>query len=206
MSDVTGISPLADRRKITTRQASALAIEEITDRGMVDLRLDPDDFDARGAAERVLGFVLPTNPRTSNQSRGRTALWWSPDQWIITCARRQAGNLAKKLEQALEGHHAMATDVSDTRTIIKVTGNGARTTIMKGTSADLLLPDVEPGHVRRTQIAETALALHVVSTKPESVEIYVFRSYADYIWTWLSVAARKGAEIRLFDHQTPPRV
>lgn len=206
MSDVSEIGPLSDRKNIAGRYNSALAIEAVTNRGMIDLRLDPDNFDARGKAESVLGFVLPTTPRTSNRSRHRAALWWSPDQWIITCSRSQSANLVKKLSEALEGHHAMATDVSDARAIIKASGPSTRTTIMKGSSADLFLPDVEVGHVRRTQIAETAVALHVTSLKPETVEIYVFRSYADYIWQWLSVAARKGAEVKLFYRQEPPLV
>jgi sarcosine oxidase gamma subunit len=30
------------------------------------------------------------------------------------------------------------------------------------------------------------------------IDVYVFRSYADYAWEFLLKAARKGAEVRLF--------
>ena len=122
MSDDSMDSPLSGHKKNTGKSGSAIVIEEISDRGMIDLRLDADDFNARAAAEQTLGFVLPTTPRTSSQSRGRVALWWSPDQWIITCARGQSGNLTTKLEMALAGIHAMVTDVSNARTIIKISG------------------------------------------------------------------------------------
>ena len=77
---------------------------------------------------------------------------------------------------------------------------------MKGAGVDFLLPNVVAGHVRRTQIAEIAVALHVASLNPETIEIYVMRSYADHLWQWLTTAGRKGAEIQLFQQQEPPNV
>jgi sarcosine oxidase gamma subunit len=32
----------------------------------------------------------------------------------------------------------------------------------------------------------------------DMIDIYVFRSYADYAWEFLVKAARKGAEVKLF--------
>lgn len=45
-----------------------IAIREVTDRGMIDLRGDPKDAAFREAVEAVLGVPLPTTPRTSSPS------------------------------------------------------------------------------------------------------------------------------------------
>jgi len=206
MSDTTITSPLSGRGKIAPRGRGAPGLEEVTGRGMIDLRLDPDDMAGRAAAETTLGFMLPGNPRTTTKARARIAHWWSTDQWLVTCTRGQVEALTGKLEDALVGYHAMVTNVSDARTIIRVTGTGARETVMKGTDADLLDPRVEEGHIRRTQIAEVPVAVYIVSLKPVTLDIFVFRSYAGYLWSWLERASRKGAEVHLFTPQDPPRV
>jgi sarcosine oxidase, subunit gamma len=38
--------------------------------------------------------------------------------------------------------------------------------------------------------------LHIIDDNV--IEIYVFRSYADYAWEFLLKAARTGSEVRLF--------
>ena len=37
------------------------------------------------------------------------------------------------------------------------------------------------------------------SSKTHVIDIYVFRSYADYTWEFLLKAARKGSEVALLD-------
>jgi sarcosine oxidase, subunit gamma len=67
---------------------------------------------------------------------------------------------------------------------------------MKGTSIDLTHGDYPPGTVRRMKFAEVGALLHII--EDNVIEVYVFRSYADYAWAFLLKAARKGAEVRLF--------
>jgi hypothetical protein len=60
--------------------------------------------------------------------------------------------------------------------------------------------------VRRLRFAEIAPLLHIVSEKPDVIDLYVFRSYADYAWDWLLANGRNGASIRPFGRQAPPAV
>jgi sarcosine oxidase, subunit gamma len=82
------------------------------------------------------------------------------------------------------------------RAIIRLEGVGVRETLMKGSSLDLISDDYKPGTVRRMRFAEIAALLHVV--EENCIDVYVFRSYADYAWEFLLKAARKGAEVKLF--------
>lgn len=196
---------ISGRNVMASRRGSAIDIADVADMGMIDIRIPPQGRATINKVSKELGLDLPTTPRTSASARGRTALWWSIDQWIITCPASSTANLVKKLEKALGASHAMITDVSDARCIIRIAGDTARGVLMKGSSVDFRSPDVVPGHVRRTQLAEIPVAVHCTGNGPDSFEIFVFRSYADYMWQWLVAAGRANAKVELFGAQpTPP--
>ena len=123
-------------------------------------------------------------------------LWLSTDQWLVLTGRARVTALLADLRKALGIIHSLAVDVSDMRAIIRLEGAGVRETLMKGSTLDLISEAYAPGTVRRMRFAEIAALLHVV--EQNMIDIYVFRSYADYAWEFLVKAARKGAEVKLF--------
>lgn len=175
---------------------TSILIREMNGRGMIDVRGAATDRKFLAAIKSVLGFDLPKVPRSSATWGDVRALWLSTDQWLITCNGTKADELSKALVAALVNIHSLVVDVSDMRAIIRLEGEGVRETVMKGTSIDLTDGDYPPGTVRRMRFAEIAALLHIV--EDNVVEIYVFRSYADYAWEFLLKAARKGSEVRLF--------
>ncbi len=206
MADLNFHSALTGSNIVASPSGSGVDIAEIQNLGMLDVRILPQGRKALTAATMELGFSLPHLPRTSVSGRGRTALWWSVDQWLVTCARARAHDLATKLETSLGRTHSMVTNVSDARCVIRISGDQTRELLMKGCNLDLLANDLAPGYVRRTQIAEIPVALHFVSDAPLSFDIYVFRSYATYIWQWLTIAGRASASLQLYGSQLPPGV
>jgi sarcosine oxidase subunit gamma len=197
MLELRTTTPLAHRKEPTDL---AISMREIAGRGMIDLRGHTTDRKFMAAVKNVLGVDLPKQPRTSTNWGDIKCLWLSPDQWLILCGGDRAVDLHNSLTSALEGIHALAVNVSEMRAVIRVEGEHTRTTLMKGTSIDLTLGDYPPGTVRRMKFAEIAALLHVV--EDNIIDIYVFRSFADYTWDWLLKAARKGAEVRLFSAAT----
>jgi sarcosine oxidase, subunit gamma len=193
MVDAHFESALAHRAEPNT---TSISMHEISSRGMIDLRGLVTDKKFLAAAKSALGFDLPKAPRTSNRWGDVKALWLSPDQWLILCARDNAPALLEKLNTALGKIQSLAVDVSDMRAIIRLEGDGVRETLMKGCSLDLLSDDYTPGTVRRVRFAEIAALIHVV--EENMIDLYVFRSYADYAWEFLLKAARKGSEVKLF--------
>ncbi len=187
-------SALALRGEPTTTYVS---MREITTRGMIDLRGLPGDRKFMAAAKAVLGFDLPKAPRTSNSFGDVKVLWLSPDQWLVLCAREKAPSLAAEFAKATENTHALAVDVSDMRSIIRIEGEGSREVMMKGCSLDFTDADFTPGYVRRVRFAEIAALFTIVDAS--TIDLYVFRSYANYAWDFLLKAARKGSEVGLFN-------
>jgi sarcosine oxidase, subunit gamma len=184
--------PLAHR---DTPTSTSVGIREISNRGMIDLRGAASDRRFTMAVKAALGVDLPKAPRTAVSWGDVKLLWLSVDQWLITCPRDKADALHAQLVKALEGIHSLVVDVSDMRAIIRLEGEGARETLMKGTSLDLI-EGYEPGTVRRMRFAEIAALLNVV--EDNVIDVYVFRSYAEYTWEFLLKAARKGSEVRLY--------
>ncbi len=174
----------------------SISMREISERGMIDLRGLATDKKFMSAVKSVLGFDLPKAPRASTSWGDLKALWLSPDQWLILCTRSKTNSLLAELNAALAKIHSLAVDVSDMRAIIRLEGESVRETLMKGSSLDLISDDYKAGTVRRMRFAEIAALLHVV--EENVIDIYVFRSYAEYTWAFLTKAARKGAEVKLF--------
>ena len=196
MSELAYESPLAG---VAEPQGLSITLREITDRGMIDLRGLASDPAFLSAAHDALGFALPLEPRSSAAWGDVRVLWLSVDQWLILSTRKKAHEILANLHNTLKGIHSLAVDVSDMRAIIRLEGEGCREILMKGTSLDLLDPAYKPGTCRRMRFAEIAALLHVVE---ENVfDVYVFRSYAHYAWTFLCATAREPAKVKLFGAQ-----
>ena len=185
-------------------EGMAISMHEVTDRGMIDLRGPQDDRKFISAVKKVLGVDLPKVPRTSTQKGDITILWLSVDQWLVCCPRPDGVKLLGDLGKALGSIHSHAVDLSDARSIIRLEGDGVREVLMKGTPVDLTLPEYTAGVVRRLRFGEIAAMIHIVSQQPDTIDLYVFRSYADFAWSWLLATGRAPARIKLFGEQAVP--
>ena len=198
MSEVTYTSPLGHLDADDDAANLSIAIDEISDRGMIDLRGEAGSAKFRQAAKAALGVELPLAPRTAATRGDVTILWLSIDQWLVCCPRANTGGLLEKLRKNLDAIHSLCVDVSDARAIVRLQGDNALEVLMKGSSVDFTLPENKAGMVRRLMFAEIAALVHVVSDKPCNVDLYVFRSYADYTWKWIRATAKPAASIGLF--------
>lgn len=174
----------------------SITLREIAERGMIDLRGIAKDRKFCAAVKAILGVDLPKSPRTSVSWGDIKILWLSTDQWLVLCSRAKADALSTQLSDALAGVHALVVNVSDMRAVLRLEGAGCREVVMKGATLDLTDGTYAPGIVRRMRFAEIAALLHIVEN--DVIDIYVFRSYAQYTWDFLCKAARKGAEVKLF--------
>jgi len=198
MSEAIYTSPLGHLDDYDDAQNLSIAMDEISDRGMIDLRGEAGSAKFKQAAKAALGVELPLKPRTVAAKGDVTVLWLSVDQWLVCCSRNKTGALLDKLRKNLGTVHSLAVDVSDARAIIRLEGDNALEVLMKGSSVDFTLPEYRAGLVRRLMFAEIAALAHIVSDNPCTVDIYVFRSYADYTWKWIKATAKPAASIGLF--------
>jgi sarcosine oxidase subunit gamma len=185
MPDLVHTSPLAHRNP---PQGLVIGLREMPNVGMIDLRGLAGDRKFMSACKSVLEVDLPRAPRTSVSWGENKVFWLSPDQWLIQCPRAKAGELLASLRKALGNTHSLAVDVSDMRAIIRLEGEHARAVLLKGSSLDLDSEAYPPGTVRRVLFAGIAALINIV--EDDASDLYVFRSYADYAWDWLTRNAR----------------
>lgn len=198
MSEAVYTSPLGHLDGSRDAAELSISMSEVSDRGMIDLRGEASSVKFRQAAKAALGLDLPLKPRSTAVKGDVTVLWLSVDQWLVCCPRSRADGLVGKLRKNLGDIHSLVVDVSDARAIIRLEGDNAREVLMKGSSIDFTLPDYKAGLVRRLMFAEIAALAHIVTDKPCAIDIYVFRSYADYTWKWIEATAKPAATIGLF--------
>jgi len=168
-----------------------MAEVEIT--GHIGLRLDAANKKIRDAAEKALGFALPIKANTVTSKGKKSALWFGPSEWLLTCD--QPEKLKKALSKALESHHAAVFDVTDSRITISLSGKNARDVLKKGCGIDLHPNVFGPGQCAQTSLALGHVLIHQIAetkkTKAATYHVTVHRSFAEYTWAWLEDAAKE---------------
>ena len=143
------------------------------------------------AVGRVLDLLLPSEPCTSAAKAQIGALWLGPDQWLLTCPRDVAWS-ARRRCAALAGVHAAITDVTMAGRVPRRRPERARRARQGHPgSAPRAFP---PGRCAQSLLAKASVLIHLVDDGPErgpSFDVYVARSFADYLWTWLEDAGRE---------------
>jgi sarcosine oxidase, subunit gamma len=156
----------------------------------INLRGDAADPSFLQAAEKAVGFALPIEPNTTSTNGELTALWLGPSEWLLVGAPSREATVIGRLRAGLVGLHAAITDVGEARTIILVAGPRARDLLAKGTPLDLHPRVFAMGRCAQTALAKANVILRQVDDRP-TFEVYILKSFADYLFTWLE---RAGAE------------
>jgi len=150
------------------------------------------NFRARGgavtAAGAALGYALPAEANTTVGNGISRACWLGPDEWLILCEDDQKTELLKRFADALAGQAYAATDITDARAALRLAGSCARPVLAKGCPLDL-----HPRGFGQGKVAQSVLAKAQVMILPieDGYDLFVARSFAGYVWSWLIDA---GAE------------
>lgn len=171
--------------------ATGLHLTAMAVRSCVNLRAEATP-EIRTILTQNAGCGLPVQPLDAAKRGTITTLWLGPDEWLIVAGGHGGGNgngFCERLEAAFRGHFVTVTDISDAYTILRLAGPAAAEVLAKGCSLDTHTRVFPPGKVARSLLAQAEVILHRL--KPDAFEIYVARSYADYLWRWLEDA---GAE------------
>jgi sarcosine oxidase subunit gamma len=185
-------------RGASNRGEAGVAMSERPHRGIVNLRLDPGNAEAIAAVEAAFGFALPIAANDTAGDADTIALWLGPDEWwlVVPGPEPEAGPaLADKLRAALAGHFAAVTEVGESRTCIRVAGPRARALLQKGCPLDFHPRAFVAGACAQSILAKSMVTLHLFAdesvTEGPIFDVYILRSFAEYLWAWLEDA---GAE------------
>ena len=150
-------------------------------------RRGPADNDIFAAAvKQVTGSELPLAANTVHSTEYIDVLWLGPDEWLIVAP--DGSDAGPRLAEALKNIHAAVTDVSESRTVIVLSGDHARDVLAKGCALDLHPDKFAVGQCAQSTLAHIHIILQMRSDVPE-FDVYVHRSFAESMWLWLEDAA-----------------
>ena len=172
---------------------AVVQLRELPPATMIDLRLDPADAGALSAVHSALALDLPLTPGKSRARTGHVALWLGPDQWLIGASEASAALLVR----ALDGVAASAVDVGALRAALELAGPRAEDVLRKGCAIDLHPRAFGPGDCALTAFARVRVALRQCDDSPV-YQLYFERSYAPYLWDWLTDAMLELAKKQPF--------
>ena len=188
-------TPLAHRGLAVRRggaDEAGVSLGELPFRAQAVLRGDVGDPAFAAAVAQAVGVRPPVEPNTVEGPEalavGTRILWLGPDEWLVVS--RDGDDPADRLSAALAGQHAAVADVSDGRAVIALSGANARDVLAKGCPLDLHPRAFGPGRCAQSHLAKAHVLLHQIGDAP-LFEIYVHRSFADYLWHWLEDAAEE---------------
>lgn len=139
------------------------------------------------ALSKALGVKLPQAPKSSASKAGRTALWLGPDEWLVI---DEAGKDPLVDCAGVKALHS-AVGISHRNVGIAISGQAAAATVNSGCPQDLSLAAFPAGACSRTVLGKAEIVLSRTAENEFRVECW--RSFSDYVFAFLSDAARDAA-------------
>ena len=149
----------------------------------INLRLDLNNKDCISSYSEILSTMLPTKANTySVNAINEKVIWLGPDEWLIVS---DDDNAFLKLLNKIRNLEANVTDVSENRTIIRISGD------VNVLLSKFLVLDLEKNLSIDSSCAQTLFVKVPVllvrnhhDGTPE-IDIFANRSHANYIYSLL---------------------
>jgi len=179
---------LVARAASSKKDGAGLVMCEVPHRTIVNIRGAASDPAFASAVQTATGLSLPRAANTVSTAGSWQILWLGPNDWWITGPDGEADSLVEALRANFAGQHATACDVSESRAIIALKGPKAREVLMRGVSLDLHPRAFRVGQCAQTGVSRANALIHLVNDTP-TYELYVLKSFSDYLWRWLEQVA-----------------
>lgn len=176
---------------ITTRllqQSTNLKQVKLTDvsfRGKFILWGNPEDSNFTQSVQTATGLSLPRQCGEVSENGPYRAIWANPKRWYLICEEQNETELAERLADSGQIHMS----VTDGQCCFHLKGPSAVDLLKKGCSLNFSDTHFATGQCLQTRLAITKVFLHRKGA--DSFDIYVERSYSEYIWSWLLDAAKE---------------
>ena len=147
------------------------------------------------AVGKSLNILLPTEANTSTQSDKLTALWLSPDEWIIFSNDTMNKDLNDyEIEKLLQNNISKinlgaVTDVTDQFVMINLKGNKIYDLFQSGSPYNFNNFQNKKGAVTQTILGKIDIIVH--NQDKNTVNLFVRRSFSQHLFSWMNDAASR---------------
>ena len=147
------------------------------------------------AVGKSLNILLPTESNTSTQSDKLTAVWLSPDEWMIYSNEPTDENTNDyETEEILNNNISKLnlgaiTDVTDQFVMINLKGNKIYELFQTGSPFNFNDFQNKKGAVTQTIINKIDIIVH--NQDKNTVNLFVRRSFSQHLFSWMNDAASR---------------
>jgi len=147
------------------------------------------------AVGKSLNMLLPTEANTSTQSDKLTALWLSPDEWMIFSNEHVDENTNNyETEELLNNNISKLnlgaiTDVTDQFVMIKLRGNKIYELFQTGSPFNFNEFQNKKGSVAQTILAKIDVIIQ--NQDKNEINLFVRRSFSQHLFSWMNDSASR---------------
>ena len=147
------------------------------------------------AIGKSLNLLLPTEANTSSRSDKLTALWLSPDEWMIYSNKISSfDNNEYEIENLLNKNISKmnlgaVTNVTDQFVLINIKGDKIFDLFATGSPYNFNDFRNKEGSVTQTILAKIDVIIH--NQNKNEVNLFVRRSFSQYLFSWMNDSASR---------------
>ena len=172
---------------INNENLNGISIEERDLVGKINLRGKSADKEFMKNVGSVLDLVLPIEPNVKVSNNNISIIWLSPNEWLIETPKSETQKILTLLKSTLNPQKTAITDVSFSRTVLRLEGNNVFTLLSK-----FLVLNIEEVLKNNFSVAQTIfikipilLIRNNGDDEISSIDIHLNRSHAKYVYELL---------------------
>lgn len=166
-------------------EKNKITIQELPFFKKINLRINPNNKNHMSVCGKILGVILPIKSNTYAQNEKVKSIWLGPNEWLIIY--NEKNDILTKLQNSLGDSEAGVTDVSENRTVIRLSGEKINILLSK-----FLILDLEKVLFSNLSSAQTVFVkvpIILIRNNNEKeipqIDIITNRSYANYIFNFI---------------------
>ena len=140
------------------------------------------------ALNDVTGLTVSTRAGVSVNDHELCVMAVAPGRFLLQCASAQREACLQALQASITDDIGTVTNLSDARSCFRLSGEAAALVLAKGVPLDFHLSAFPVGKVVQSALHEIAVVVRRV--RQNEFDIYAYKSFAEELQHWLTVASR----------------
>ena len=165
-------------------EKNGISIEELPFVNKINLRGNTTDRIFMSNTGSVLDILIPTEPNTKIENKNLQVIWLSPNEWLLNFIYNENfTRIFENLSNKLNPENTSITDISESKTIIRVEGIHTTELLRK-----FLILDIDSALNSNLKVAQTIfvkIPILIVRNhkdqETQSFDIHLNRSHTNYL-------------------------
>ena len=170
--------------KNSIKDYNGFSFEELPNIPKINIRGNSADKDFITKVGKILDTLVPIEPNTSNSNNKLKIIWLSPNEWLIEINDIQFfDKILSNLKNSLNSENTAITDVTENKTILKLSGLHLYKLLSK-----FMIIDLDKAMDKETSVAQTIfikvpvlIIRNYKKNETQSIYLHTNRSHAQYI-------------------------